>query len=127
MAALVVAPAFAGRIVTGAGYSATDGVPYQFVNISGSGTQVLVGTDDGATAANIGFNFGLLGNSYSSLSISSNGTLAFGSAFSSFSNTDLSTVPSGAPVVAPLWDDWLTRGGVFYQTTGDPGSRSFIV
>jgi hypothetical protein len=126
--ALLVAPLSAGRIETGGGYTATDGVPFQFTNIAGTGTQVLLGSDDASSSAtSIGFNFGLFGDTYNSLFFNSNGMITFGFGSTAFSNTNLSTVPVGSPMVAPLWDDWVTDGGVFYQTVGEDGSRSFIV
>ena len=56
--------------------------------------------------------FRFFGRSYtgaSSLFVSSNGLLTFGSANSAWSNTDLSTgIPQAA--IAPLWADWYSFG-----------------
>jgi hypothetical protein len=115
------------------GYRATDEVPFVFQNISGTGTRVLAGTDDGAVVAPIGFDFSLYGTVYNSVGISTNGLLTFGGTNSSFSNQNLTTtaVSATSASMAPFWDDlYLVDSGtdaVYHQTFGIPGLRTVIV
>jgi hypothetical protein len=64
------------------------------------------GTNTIALPAGTTFNF--YGTTYSSLFVSSNGLITFGSANSAFTNTDLTSSPTQASI-SPLWDDWATN------------------
>ena len=111
------------------GYVATD-VPYAFENISATGTNVLVGSDDGTIAVPVGFSFSFYGASYTNISFSPNGLITFGGKNGQFGNVDLTTTAPGGdlPSVAVLWDDWQALpGSVVYQTLGTPGTRRLIV
>lgn len=115
------------------GYRATNEVRFVFQDISGTGTQVLAGTDDSTAAAAIGFNFNFYGAGFASVNISSNGLLTFGGTNTSFTNVNFETaVPSGdRPSIAPFWDDLVFFGegtdAVYHQTVGAPGNQAFIV
>jgi len=116
------------------GYQASNQVAYSYLNIAGTGTAVLAGTDDGNATVNIGFPFRFYGTSYSSVCVSTNGLLSFGGCpAGDMTNLDLtSQAPAGdKPLIAPFWDD-LTfsfpgAGAIVYQTMGTAGSRQFIV
>lgn len=106
-----------------AGYSAS-AVTFGFENISGTGTVItgLTGVDDASVSIPIGFSFPFYGTNNTSVFVGSNGSLVFGSANTSFSNTDLTTLPTQAAIM-PFWDDLHTAGGVagsnvFFQVTG---------
>jgi subtilisin family serine protease len=74
---------------------------------------ILDGVDDSYAAVDLGTNtFAFYGTTYSgsSLYVSSNGLISFGSGDASYTNGDLTTYPSGA-TIAPLWDDWVTYDG----------------
>ena len=117
------------------GYTATDAVAFSFVDISGTGTQRLAGTDDTATTESMGFNFDFYGTTYNSISWSTNGLLTLGGTNANFSNVDLTTTSpsSDLPSIATLWDDWnfnaLNPGSdaTYFQTLGAPGSQQFVV
>ena len=93
---------------------------------TGGGNAANVGgtngrNDDGFMALNLGFNFTLFGNTYSSLFINNNGNVSFGSGISAF-------VPDGptgatAPVISAWFGDVDTRasasGVVHYNLSGD--------
>ena len=125
----------------GGGYTATDATVYSFVDISGGsgGSSVLSGTDDGTALLTLPFTFQLYGQPHTLVCVSSNGAIYFvpGPAqcggIIDFNNTDLTTVasPGDFPAVFPWWSDLSFQvsgaGSVFYQTTGAPGSRRFIV
>jgi hypothetical protein len=111
------------------GYTAHDRA-IGFVNISGTGTQVLANVDDQAVSAPIGFGFNFYGTSYGTAFISSNGLITFGAGDTTFTNGDLTLAGLPNPTIAALWDDWVTldpAGAVYYETVGAPGSRQFIV
>jgi hypothetical protein len=101
-----------------------------FVDITSTGTKVLAGTDDATVAADLGFSFSLMGESYGSAWISSDGLMGFGTPDNSSANVSLAD-PSLGALIAPLWQDWqfFTPGtdGVFYETMGTPGNEEFIV
>ncbi|MCY2986275.1 MAG: M36 family metallopeptidase, partial [Planctomycetota bacterium] len=103
---------------TGGSYQAS-AVPFAFEDISATGNRVLVGVDDGIDTlddAELGdFQFPFYGTTYSSLFVSSNGLITFGTGNGSLSNTDLTSLPTQA-AIAVLWDDLDTRNGV--ATTG---------
>ncbi|MFT6898917.1 MAG: hypothetical protein ACJA13_003344 [Paraglaciecola sp.] len=93
---------------------------------TGGGNAANVGqadgrNDDGFMALNLGFNFTLFDNTYTSLFINNNGNVSFNSGISAF-------VPSGplgatAPIVSPFFTDVDTRnpasGVVHYNLTAD--------
>ncbi len=135
-----VAGSIAGLIgPDGFGYSAASIAP-QFVDISPAGPSptpnapLLVGVDDGTAALSpadlSGFSFRFYNTTYTSLYISSNGLLTFGSANSAYDNTDLT---SGLPpaAIAPLWDDLVVGGGsqsgIYWQVQGAGTSQRLVV
>jgi subtilisin family serine protease len=115
------------------GYQA-EAVAFSFEDISDTGSRTLIGSDDGSinlSAANLnGFAFDFYGQSYSSLSFSSNGLITFGGANSSFSNTDLTTSPAQA-AIAPLWEDLFVGGssesGVYWQVLGSGDDQRLVI
>ena len=123
------------------GYTASDGVVYSMVDVSGAGggTAVLGGVDDGAVPLVIPFPFRFYGRVYSVVCASSNGALYFVgspndcSGLEDFGNSDLasSSTVKDLPAALPFWSD-LTfdapgAGSIFYQTVGAPGTRRFVI
>jgi len=113
------------------GYRATNDIPFTFEDISGTGTRVLAGLDDGTTFRNIGFNFSFYGTTYNQVGFSSNALMTFGGTNGNFSNQNFTgSLSVNLPSIAPLWDDWqFFQGGTdaaYYQTLGAVGSRRFI-
>ena len=112
------------------GYSATDEIDFNWLDISESGTSVPMG-DDTYRRADIGFDFSLYGTSASSISIGSNGTLYFDNRYLGLANTAIPG-PTFYSVqdnfIAVYWDDLNPRagGGVFYETRGVVGQQQFI-
>ena len=118
--------------ISGGGYTATDTIPYQFQDISATGTRVLAGQDDAYTSAILGFNFSFFGNTYNSTALSTNGWLKFGNPnFSDLSNVNITNtnVGNNLPTIAAFWDDITFGAGgdaIYYQTVGTAGSQRFI-
>lgn len=116
------------------GYTASNAVPFSYLNVSGTGSTVLGATDDGTMTLTLPFGFRFYGTTYSSLCVSSNGLMTFGGCPKDDMTTrDLTAqpAPGNLPVIAPFWMD-LTfavagAGGVSYQTLGSVGARQFVV
>ena len=123
--------AVTGQVVAGV-YSAA-AVPYAFEDISGTGTIIagLTNQDDASVSIPAGFTFPFFGTGYTSLFVSSNGLITFGTANSGFTNSDLTTSPAQA-AIAPFWDDQHTGGGqpasgVYYQVLGSGPSERLTI
>ncbi|MCA9241234.1 MAG: hypothetical protein KDA37_13585 [Planctomycetales bacterium] len=114
------------------GYEA-EAVPYEFEDISATGTVELLDVDDSSfalTAADLsGFEFEFYGVEYTTgINPSSNGLITFGSGNSEYSNEDFTTIPPQA-AIAPLWDDLVTYngGGVYWQVLGSGGDQRLVI
>jgi len=99
-------------------------VPFEWIEISWTGTDTGLTGDDVSMDVNIGFNFMFYGNIYSTISISSNGYLTFGTDKTDCSNTPIpgnGNDPDDA--IYPFWDDLDlntgTTGNVYYRRTYD--------
>jgi len=120
----------------GFGYTFIDsnspgGPAYSWIEISGTGTQILPNVDD-ASAVNIplGFVFNYYGTNYNQLSISTNG-LILSTGSGPFTNEPIgsSTIHG---FIAPYWDDLVTSDSrsadaIYYTTDGAQPNRRFIV
>ncbi|NRB32766.1 MAG: tandem-95 repeat protein, partial [Rhizobiaceae bacterium] len=107
-------------------YNATAGT---FTDISGTGDALNLG-DNGISGRSIGFEFDFYADSFSSVFVSANGYLTFGSPGADPNNASLDgTALSGRPVIAPFWDDLdTTAGNVYVETVGSvEGQRQFII
>src|SRR5438046_1487842 len=112
------------------GYFATS-CPFNFVNITASGTRILPFSDDDTLIVDLGFQFNFYGTGYTQTCISANGLLAFGGCEPSATHVNLATSGTfnNLSTIAALWDDWqfFTPGtdAVYFQTVGAPGSQLF--
>ncbi len=112
------------------GYSASDEILFSWVDISGTGTATGL-SDDAYIHAAMGMSFSFYGNTYSDISVGSNGTLYFADAYLGLGNTPL---PSSngygvdSDIMAVYWDDLNPGAGgeVYYQTTSLLGQNVFI-
>lgn len=112
------------------GYTATDEVPFNWVDISATGDNLNL-SDDSYGRAAIGFDFSLYGVSASELSVSSNGALYFADADLSPGNSSIPGTQLFSPqnsIIAVYWDDLDPGfgGDVFVDTLGPPGQRRFV-
>jgi hypothetical protein len=113
------------------GYQASNNVAFNYNNITSTGTKLLAPCDDCNLSANIGFNFNLYGTNYSSVTVNNNGVLDF-SGTGTYANNDL-TATNNVPLIAAFWDDLWTSSsygsgsGVYTQTSGTAGNRTFTV
>ena len=115
----------------GFGHAAVSIAP-QFVDISATGKKILVGVNDGfqQLTSLSGFKPTFYGTTYTSVFVSSNGLITFGSGNSSFVNTNLSATPLQA-AIAPLWNNLVVSGGlnsaVLWQVQGTGANQRLIV
>ncbi len=115
----------------GFGYSAVAIAP-QFVDISATGKKILVGVNDGfqQLTSLSGFKPSLYGTTYTSVFVSSNGLITFGSGNASFVNTDLTAAPLQA-AIAPFWGNLVVSGGVnsavLWQVQGTGANQRLIL
>jgi len=115
------------------GYKATNVVPFSWIDISGTGTPTLKGTDDSYTSGALSFTFNIYGKTFDQAYWSTNGLLTFGNYNNQSYSQSLTGDPlyPNVPAIAPLLDDWVadvsSASGVYYQTLGDPGSREFVL
>jgi len=112
--------------------SNSGGPAINWIDISTSGTPILLGQDD-AVSANIplNFHFNYYGVDNTQIAISNNG-LAFpgsGSGSGEYVNEPIAT-SSVHGFIAPYWDDLVTvntGSGIYYQTLGTAPNRMFVV
>jgi hypothetical protein len=96
----------------GFGYTACAN-PFQDLELLGQpGTFTILefGDDDFRQVDLQGNTFSFYGNSYSSLFVSSNGLVTFGSGTTAYLNSNLTSSPLQA-AIAPLWSDWIKLSG----------------
>jgi len=94
--------------------------PFNWVDITGSGTSVALGDDAYGGPFPMSFNFPLYGTDYSQFYISSNGFVSFGAGSTSLSNQcPLPNTTAPNNIIALMWDD-LDPGDtgdlVYYQS-----------
>jgi len=141
-ALVLLAPMVAAAATRGpdtGGYTATDAVVYSFVDIASGGASILAGADDATALLTLPFTFSFYGTGYTQVCVSSNGAVYFVTSSGAcngivdFANTDLTTtsVPGDLPAVLPFWSDLTFQvpgaGAVFYQSSGAPGARKFVI
>jgi hypothetical protein len=107
-------------------------VSFGFEDISSTGSVIagLTNVDDTSVSIPIGFTFPFFGVNNTTVFVSSNGLMSFGSANSSFTNTNLTTEVQA--LIAPFWDDLHTGGGVansnvYSQVLGSGSTQRLIV
>ena len=111
---------------SGGGYSLTTSTRNSIVPGT---TDVGNHGDDVTTSVALPFNYSFYGQTFSSITVDSNGKLHFTSSPSEFNNTCIPT-PAFPNTVFALWDDLSTAssgGGIFTSTTGVAPNRIFNV
>jgi subtilisin family serine protease len=100
-----------------------NGPAYSWTDISVTGTRLtaISGCDDCYQSQSLSFSFPFYGTSYTSMYVSSNGYITFGTASSQFSNYPLPSTSMPANLVAPFFDDLYPSGtgGIYFQDFGD--------
>lgn len=104
------------------------GPAFEWVDISSVGIEIIgFGDDDTSAALPIGFEFPFFENSYSTLYVSSNGIITFGSGSTVRTNTIMPYNAAPDNMIAMWWDDLDPRrgGNIYYYY--DAGNERFIV
>ncbi len=114
------------------GYRWTDsdepaGPGFNWIDISGIGTEVALGDDDSDGPFPIGFSFPFYEDFYDEIYIGSNGILTFGSGSNSRANQPIPTATIPNNLIAMWWDDLDPRhgGNIWYYFDAD--QQRFIV
>lgn len=110
------------------GYEWDDSLPYNWIPISGSSTEVIFpnnNDDDVSNPISLGFSFPFYEKNYSSIYISTNGLLTFvvDEKSNSPSTAPLPFIKIPQALIAPFWDDLevgLNGGKVYYQQLSSP-------
>ncbi len=103
------------------------------IDISGTGTEVPLGDDNGSAALAIGFDFGFYGNNYTNFYIASNGFVSFsGNGMTGAISRNPTTLPSADEpndIIALMWEDLDPGSGgtIRYETIGTAPDRMLIV
>jgi len=105
---------------------------FLWIDISTTGTRSTVSSrDDGAETVTIPFSFPLLGDTYTTANVSSNGFLQMGLSASatSYTNTRIPFSTEPNRLVSPFWDDLNPgdTGDVYYQVMGTSPNRMLVV
>jgi len=106
------------------GYTYDDTVPYQWIDISETGTDSEIESYDRAKVP-IGFDFKFYGNTYEEVWISSSGFLQFGSegGDEDYDNQDIPVDDDLNNIICPFWDDISLREKeeaiIYYQSFPD--------
>lgn len=110
-----------------AGYSASACVN-AFQDISGTGTNTGLFSDDAGVNVAIGFDFTFFGVSHNTINVTSNGYLTFGGTLGDFTETNIPDPTTPNDIICPLWADFSPNisGNIYTQTTGPVGNRVFI-
>jgi hypothetical protein len=91
---------------------ASGGPAFNWIDISGTGTQLtLTGDDASATIANMGMTFPFYGSNFTGVRVCTNGWISFttSSTSNTFSNAALPNTTLPANSIAPFWDDLFFR------------------
>ena len=102
---------------------------YNFVDISGTGTEILSNSIDDVSLVDLPFNFNFYGENYGNVYIAANGFLSFQEVtvlLGGFNNQQIPNTTDPNAVIAPFWDDLrppAAMGNIYYQAQGD----NFIV
>ena len=110
------------------------GPAYNWMDISGIGTQIPIGSagycdDCNVGPTPIGFSFPFYGNSFNEFRVATNGWVSFTSTLTTYTNQPLPNSGSSSPenLLAPFWDDLVHRSGtgseplasgIFYYNDG---------
>jgi hypothetical protein len=117
------------------GYTAVS-IPYNFDDLTAVGinsTAVLDMADDDAVTIPIGFDFVFYGKLYTSISITTNGTLTFVAPDDDWTPVNITTTSPAddRPMILPFWHDWDFKynqsDSVYYAIFGSAPNRRLVI
>jgi hypothetical protein len=103
-------------------------IPYNWVEISGVGTNTgITGDDQNLGPFPIGFGYNHYGTTFTDIRVCSNGWASFTSTSTAYTNAAIPNTAEPNNLVAPLWDDlYPPGGGVIYYYYDQANSRFII-
>ncbi|KAB2966143.1 MAG: hypothetical protein F9K18_06005 [Thermoanaerobaculia bacterium] len=110
------------------GYVADDTVPFNFIDISATGTALNL-TDDSEANVTMPFSFTFYGVTSANVRVGNNGGMLFNATTGDIPITN-AALPVAAPPLSilPFWDDLdQETGNVYHETQGVAPNRQFIV
>ncbi|KAF0193342.1 MAG: bpr, partial [Bacteroidetes bacterium] len=106
----------------------TGGPVYNWVEISGIGTNHPLVGDDNNVSITLPFAFPFYGVDKTSLLAGTNGYLTFGTSGNSYSNTAIPNSAQPNDIIAPFWDDMsFVSGTSFLYSYNDVANSRFII
>lgn len=111
-----------------ASYTFDDTAPYNFIDISATGTPLNL-TDDGEANVTMPFQFNFYGTTSDLLRVGNNGGILFATTTGDVGFTNAALPNAAHPLaIFPFWDDLDDElGNVYYETVGAAPNRTFIV
>ncbi|HKJ69569.1 MAG TPA: LamG-like jellyroll fold domain-containing protein, partial [bacterium] len=106
------------------------GPTFNWIDITTTGSDAGIHSDDGSALVDIGFSFQFYGNTYSQIYVGENGILSFdASGVDEYNNQSIPNGASPNNLIAAFWDDQITSstGTIYYETRGTAPNRQFIV
>ncbi|MBD3169356.1 MAG: T9SS type A sorting domain-containing protein [candidate division Zixibacteria bacterium] len=104
------------------------GPVYDWVDITGNGTQIVMDDDDNQGPFGMDFTFNFYGTDFDAFRICSNGFLSFTDSSSPYSNLPIPGSSAPLNLVAGFWDDLNPNqgGAIYYYTSADSTIVSYI-
>ena len=104
-------------------------IEFSWIEISGTGINTGISSDDGSAVINIGFSFSFYGNTYTTIRVSDNGYATFGIDGSDWSNDPIPDSTDPDNLLAVFWDDLNNNanGTIYYQQFGSAPDRSLVI
>lgn len=128
--ALLVSCSWAVRVSEAAqiiNYSIDDTVAYNWVDISGTGTDLGMVCDDCEAQITLPFAFGFYGTPYTTMWVGTNGAMSFTDSNIDYDNQCLPAT-NQTTLIAPFQDDLDTySGAVYWEVQGSAPNRQVIV
>jgi hypothetical protein len=108
------------------GYCRTDNETRTW--IAGTTNQSIT-SDDTTKSVTLPFSFTFAGTAYTSVKISSNGNIHFGTASNAYSNVAIPSTANPNALIAALWDDLSPNNGgaIYTATSGAAPNRTFVI
>jgi len=111
------------------GFGVVPRVTFEWIDVSGTGANAGAGDFGYYCGLPIGFTFDFYGTDETTFCASTKGFVSFDTSGYSDSSNDcpLPSTNGNAALIAGIWDDLVTDGGIYYQTFGTSPNRYTVV
>jgi len=109
------------------------GLAYEWIEVDPAGSDITLTGDDAATTVDLAalydpdFSFTFGDQSYTSLTVSTNGYITFGGTATSGANSSLPSTFQPDQLIAPLWDDLSSDQTVRAEMYGSAPNRYYVI